>query len=313
MQEKCWKRPAYCFSQGKWQSSFPPPGSLKCICLVGAKYCPGWSRVMAAFVLSRPFRTARVGAHCSYVWAMGAVDTDIFLYLIACLLSHSVVSGPLQPCGPEPSRLLCPWDFPSKNTGVGCHFLLQGYTLFTLSQILNISCKPDEIRCIRGWKPTVTPLVGGWVGIQSRGVSDDLHTGCLPQGVVCWLVSGGVWICQGQTVWWEQSQPCLEKWLCSCVQALNYHRAGSGRALAFVADGLPSPCTVGFLQGWHSGGPLSVLLAAAFLCLWSWSLGNAKFQEVWSALQSLVWLVVGISHVVLNFKSLRCYNVKLTK
>ena len=23
------------------------------------------------------------------------------------------------------SRFLCPWDFPSKNTGVGCHFLLQ--------------------------------------------------------------------------------------------------------------------------------------------------------------------------------------------
>ena len=26
-------------------------------------------------------------------------------------------------------RLLCPWDFPSKNTGVGCHALLQGIFL----------------------------------------------------------------------------------------------------------------------------------------------------------------------------------------
>ena len=25
----------------------------------------------------------------------------------------------------QPTRLLCPWDFPGKNTGVGCHFLLQ--------------------------------------------------------------------------------------------------------------------------------------------------------------------------------------------
>ena len=25
-----------------------------------------------------------------------------------------------------PSRLLCPWDFSGKNTGVGSHFLLQG-------------------------------------------------------------------------------------------------------------------------------------------------------------------------------------------
>ena len=26
----------------------------------------------------------------------------------------------------QPARLLCPWDFPGKNTGVGCHFLLHG-------------------------------------------------------------------------------------------------------------------------------------------------------------------------------------------
>ena len=26
----------------------------------------------------------------------------------------------------DPTRLLYPWDFPGKNTGVGCHFLLQG-------------------------------------------------------------------------------------------------------------------------------------------------------------------------------------------
>ena len=26
----------------------------------------------------------------------------------------------------QPTRLCCPWDSPGKNTGVGCHFLLQG-------------------------------------------------------------------------------------------------------------------------------------------------------------------------------------------
>ena len=26
----------------------------------------------------------------------------------------------------RPTRLLCPWDFPGRNIGVGCHFLLQG-------------------------------------------------------------------------------------------------------------------------------------------------------------------------------------------
>ena len=30
------------------------------------------------------------------------------------------------PRGLQPARLLCPWDFPDKNTGVGSHALLQG-------------------------------------------------------------------------------------------------------------------------------------------------------------------------------------------
>ena len=40
--------------------------------------------------------------------------------------SRSVVSDSLQPDGLQPARLLCPWDSPGKNTGVGYHFLLQG-------------------------------------------------------------------------------------------------------------------------------------------------------------------------------------------
>ena len=32
---------------------------------------------------------------------------------------------PLQPHGLQTTRLLDPWDFPGKNTRVGCHFLLQ--------------------------------------------------------------------------------------------------------------------------------------------------------------------------------------------
>ena len=31
----------------------------------------------------------------------------------------------VQPHRRQPTRLLCPWDSPGKNTGVGCHFLLQ--------------------------------------------------------------------------------------------------------------------------------------------------------------------------------------------
>ena len=38
--------------------------------------------------------------------------------------SRSVVSNPQQPHGLQPTRLLHPWDFPGKSTGVGCHCLL---------------------------------------------------------------------------------------------------------------------------------------------------------------------------------------------
>ena len=43
---------------------------------------------------------------------------------------HSVVSDSLRTHGLYPVRLLCPWDSPGKNTGVGCHALLQG--IFTI-------------------------------------------------------------------------------------------------------------------------------------------------------------------------------------
>ena len=38
--------------------------------------------------------------------------------------SHSVVSDSSWPHGLQPTRLLHPWDFPGKSTGVGCHCLL---------------------------------------------------------------------------------------------------------------------------------------------------------------------------------------------
>ena len=52
-------------------------------------------------------------------------------FLCACVChvcAKSLQFGPTlcdpMDCSP-PARLLCPWDSPGKNTGVGCHFLLQ--------------------------------------------------------------------------------------------------------------------------------------------------------------------------------------------
>ena len=37
-----------------------------------------------------------------------------------------IMSESLWPHGLEPASFLCPGNFPGKNTGAGCHFLLQG-------------------------------------------------------------------------------------------------------------------------------------------------------------------------------------------
>ena len=50
------------------------------------------------------------------------------LYAAAAAAAKSLQSCPTL-CDPidvwQPTRFPCPWDSPGKNTGVGCHFLLQ--------------------------------------------------------------------------------------------------------------------------------------------------------------------------------------------
>ena len=44
---------------------------------------------------------------------------------VVVLVNHSVLSDSWDPVDCSPTRLLCPWDSPGKDTGVGCHVLLQ--------------------------------------------------------------------------------------------------------------------------------------------------------------------------------------------
>ena len=62
------------------------------------------------------------------------IINDLFYYnrsviamltLCCCCVSHSIVSDSLWAHVPQPSRLPCPWDSPSRNTGMGSHSLLR--------------------------------------------------------------------------------------------------------------------------------------------------------------------------------------------
>ena len=50
----------------------------------------------------------------------------------------SVVSDSVRPHRRQPTRLYRPWDSPGKNTGVGCHFLLQCMKVKSESEVAQL-------------------------------------------------------------------------------------------------------------------------------------------------------------------------------
>ena len=64
------------------------------------------------------------------------------------ICTESVVSDSVQPHRRQPTRLLCPWDSPGKNTGVGCHSLLQCMKVKTESEVAqSCSTLSDPMDC----------------------------------------------------------------------------------------------------------------------------------------------------------------------
>ena len=94
-----------------WCAWLSPPGSPAMQTLVGAASVSrsGWGKR----TWESPWEWGR---ECIHHWSP-------MVPITTCVLSHSVVSSSY---GREPTRHLCPWDFPGKNIGTCCHFLLQG-------------------------------------------------------------------------------------------------------------------------------------------------------------------------------------------
>ena len=62
-----------------------------------------------------------------------------YLYCYRYCWVTSVVSNSVQPHRRQPTRLPRPWDSPDKNTGVGCHFLLQCMKVKSESEVAQLS------------------------------------------------------------------------------------------------------------------------------------------------------------------------------
>ena len=89
------------------------------------------------------------------------------------------MSDSVRPHRRQLTRLLCPWDSPGKNTGVGCHFLLQG--IFP-TQGMN-SCLPH-------WQGDSLPLNHlGSLYYTAREIS------------VHFILTSYLWICVYTHIW----------------------------------------------------------------------------------------------------------------
>ena len=76
--------------------------------MTNAAWCPEW----------------KSAAGKEHWWEL--IKRELSVLMLLLLFSRLVVSDSVQPHELLSTRLLCPWDSPGKNTGVGCHFLSRG-------------------------------------------------------------------------------------------------------------------------------------------------------------------------------------------
>ena len=123
-----------------------------------------------------------VVSQCTYFWNLSVCwrsPVDIFsekeeeiTYLelvfilgklsIGCAVCAKSLYLCLTLCNPmncSPTRLLCLWDSPGKNTGLGCHALLQGISPIQGSNL--------HLFCLLHWQVGSLPLAATWEVLSS--------------------------------------------------------------------------------------------------------------------------------------------------
>ena len=127
------------------------------------------------------------------------------LLLFSVQFSRSVVSDSVQLQKQQPTRLRCPWDPPGKNTGVGCHFLLQCMKVKSESEVAQ-SC------------PTLSdPMDCSLPGSSARGI---FQARVLEWGAIAFSKSYSRQIKKRNS--WESSSLLLPKHLALLVEEISF-------------------------------------------------------------------------------------------
>ena len=114
---------------------------------------PIWLEFEQKFLLFRvhPLINIRFSDSITDLWTTCVWTTWIHLCdcMFVCMCAHSCLTlCDRMDC--SPTRLLCPWDFPGKNTGVGCHFPLQ--------EIFTTQGSNSHLLCLLHWQADYLPL-----------------------------------------------------------------------------------------------------------------------------------------------------------
>ena len=103
------------------------------------------------------------------------------------------MSDSVQPHRRKPTRLLCPWDSPGKNTGVGCHFLLQCMKVKSESELAQ-SCPTQRLQGLqptRLLRPWDSPGKSTRVGAIAFSEFNALQNNNTEVSMLQWFSTGG--------------------------------------------------------------------------------------------------------------------------
>ena len=115
---------------------------------------PGCLGILSGWL--RPFSDRGLGSGTAPGVSTGFVPVGTWGSVLPCYLgSYSVNAAAaaakllqswptLRPHGWQPTRLPRPWDSPGKNTGVGCHFLLQCMKVKSESEVAQLYPTPSD-------------------------------------------------------------------------------------------------------------------------------------------------------------------------
>ena len=87
-------------------------------------FCQGFAAAAAKSLQSCPTLCDPVNGSPPGSSVPGILQARILECVVISFSNACMPAPTLQPYGQQPSRLLCPQDSPSKNTGERCHFLL---------------------------------------------------------------------------------------------------------------------------------------------------------------------------------------------